>query len=35
MIVGGAVTNGVGAVLKFPGGRGEDCGGGKGEEGML
>ena len=32
VIVGGAVTNGVGAVLKFPGGGGYDCGGGKGQE---
>jgi hypothetical protein len=35
MIVGGVVTNGVGtvgAVHKFPRGRGEDCGGGKGKE---
>ena len=34
MIVGGAVTNRVGTVLKFPGGSGEDSGGGKGEEGI-
>jgi hypothetical protein len=35
-IVGGAVTNDVGAVLKSPGGCGEDCGGDgdEGEEGI-
>jgi hypothetical protein len=32
MIVGGVVTNCVGAALKLSGGRGEGCGGGKGEE---
>jgi hypothetical protein len=34
MIIGGAVTNDVGTVLKSPGGCGEDCGGGEGEEGI-
>jgi hypothetical protein len=33
-IVGGAVTSDVSAVLKSPGGCGEDCGGGEGEEGI-
>lgn len=32
MIVGGIITNCIGAALKLPGGRGEGCGGGKGEE---
>jgi hypothetical protein len=33
-IKGGAVISDVGAVLKSPGGCGEDCGGGEGEEGI-
>jgi hypothetical protein len=33
-IVGGAVTSDVSAVLKSPGGCGEDCEGGDGEEGI-